>query len=317
MHVVNFNTAVRGIATLLLLIFASGSVVAETIPCPNCSADDLREAAASRGPGQHYVADIPGNVLKHYQVECPSGPNPNAIDPKSDKSVGQDSSSKSDFGFVMDSYCGGNVRVTDLAVAQSVADSFAIVRRVWIDTAGTFSKTVEVHYSNMNFYYQGGPTGGPNAYTAVGDFNFRSQLGQHIGQNGAYVSGVFSYLEGVSNYIGGMINAFAGQTDGLRIEVTVTFSDGSTAKFGWTYGQSAAAYIPNESRTPGGQGIPEDVGPGGAGHWSPSGPLGADDLEQFVNFLQMRGIPITRASGSQIRGVTCTWEGTQLTCTTI
>ncbi len=308
--------AARGGIAVVLLAGLVTVAQADTIPCPLCSDADLRESAASRGPGQHHVANIPGNVLKHFLVECPSGPNPNAVDPKPEESTDPSDAKESGPGYVMDSYCGGNVRVTELSVTQSVADGFAIVRRIWLDTSGSFSKSVEVQYSNTNFYYHGGPTGGPNGYTAAGDANFRGQLGSHIGQNGAYVSGVFSYLAGVGDYVGAMINAFAGQSDGLRIEITVTFSDGSTSKFRWTYGESDASYIEGSSRTPGGQVIPEDVGPGGAGQWSESGPLGGDDLEQFVNFLQMRGIRITRASGSRIRSVSCVWEGTQLHCTT-
>jgi hypothetical protein len=329
------NAVIRRLAATLASLVAVASVAATeaqaqvaiqgtAVPCWYCTDAQMREVVVWRGPGTHYVSDIPGGVLRRYTVTCGTGgqiqgSGEAALSGESATDAAESPAEKQPELYAQ-AWCTGTASVVPATVEQGALDQFYVVRQVWIDTGGTFVKSVDFPYVNAGLFWNPppGPLGGPNAYNVVGDANFRAMLGTALANNSPMG---FEYLRGLGVYVGAMINAFGGQTDGLRIVIRVVFPDGSSVVYEFRYGDASAAYQPGSARTPVGQLIPDPDtanSPNGAGFWSEQGPYGGqEDLERFLEYMRMRGVRIVRGEGSRIRSVSCTWDGQTLTCTTI
>lgn len=320
-------TFALGLSFLASIPVASAQVAINgtAVPCEFCTDSQMREAVAWRGPGTHYVSDLPGSVLRRYTVACGTGGQPQVVGDPTDVATAASDDAPPQSGVslgrddAIQSACTGPATVSPATVEAAAMDQFYVVRQIWLDTAGTFIKALDFPYVNTGLFWTppAGPLGGPNAYNVTSDGNFRTMLGIALANNSP---GGFDYVQSLGTYVGAMINAFGGQTDGLRIVIRVVFPDGSSATYVYLYGDTAAQYQQGSATTPTGQWIPDPQdanSANGTGSWSEFGPYGGqEDLERFLEYMRSRGARIVRGDDDRIRRVTCSWDGNTITCTT-
>lgn len=269
----------RLIAIVLLICGAllNSQVHARSARCEGCDLAQYRQAALALGPGKHVISSFSTNELRGYEVWVHEEP-----------------------GF-------STLRVKPWTVPAEYWDLFAEARRFYL-IAPSFSKVIHVNGGDLGVEGLTGAT----AYDIMGDANLRGRLGDRLVQP---LPGVDAIIDRALAGIAAGAYGHLGISDATIFIVVVTY-DGSTVSYEVKLGSMNGQYLEGESRTSGGQVIPEDDTEDWEGTWYGE----AEDLGAFRTHLLGIGANLTEPyanyNGYYIHSVTCTWDGdaTQLSC---
>ncbi|MCA0300600.1 MAG: hypothetical protein LCH68_16575 [Proteobacteria bacterium] len=102
--------------------------------------------------------------------------------------------------------------------------------------------------------------------------------------------------------------AYLGLTGEVKVQIAVTFADGTVAFFVLTGTEQKAKYQQGQSRTAEGQIIPEELGPTTSGQWQAGAGGNLDDLTLHMNNL---GAHVSFAGNvGVVITLECTWKVT-------
>ena len=102
--------------------------------------------------------------------------------------------------------------------------------------------------------------------------------------------------------------AYLGLVGEVKVQIAVTFADGTVAFFVLTGTEQKAKYQKGQSRTAEGQVIPEELGPATSGQWQAGAGGNLDGLTLHMSNL---GAHLSFAgNGGEVVTLECTWKAT-------
>lgn len=273
------STAVGGLAK------ASAEPWGTAVQCEQCSTDAaLESAAAARGPGEYLVYSLTHGRIISVQVQDADFPVvPAGSDPTKKREVAASS-------------------VSQQPVPALAAGAFAGLKSLFEYSNGSNFAVLEIPAHELGINGLGSAT----IYEVMGNPNLVRQVGDRLVEpDVASLVSIPDKLRGTTGFLLQGILAHFNATPSPYLIFRVVTHDGGHMDFKVTAMATYAEYQDGRSRTPGGQWVPETPS---HGTWRGED----DDLAQFADYMRKMGVTIT---GSGSNKLTCTWDGSTLTCT--
>ena len=304
-------TAVFATAWMFLSPFAS----AQHIACNGCSDPLYEDVVRYAGPGDHHVYDLSRGILRRYRVECGTGGWIQGAGDGPAESGAATSSGPVTLGEQSAAYCTTPPTVALIPNDTAVENAFTLLRQAYLETQGTLAKDLVIDYGDLGFPFPAAPS----AFDVVRDANLRAMIGDRLNNANFGImsrAGLF--------YLAAAGDALLGFRDAISITVTIRMPNGTTVRYLWVRAGAGAGatYLKGQSRTMGGQLIPEaENNRDNAGTWFGNPPTGAEeDLSEMPGHLAWLGARLQEIGGNNVR-VECRWDGStaggSLVCTIV
>ncbi len=248
--------------------------------CERCSPSSMQQSALSLPIGEHNIYSLSTNTMLAFSV-TQSG-----VQPRSVVEIASDQS---------ENLTAVTKRADPIDVNPDLAIQFKDAVDFFVETAGTMKLVDDVNASELGL----SPGDGRSVTDFAMDWAMRRRVADAVSRHGSSIWSQFT----------SGVNSFFSQSD-ATIEITLHFSDGSTAKFRIRQNSATAEYSEDDYSAPDGQPvIPRNASSYGGSSYR----FNRDrDLNWMLEHWMRMGIPVVYG-GSSVT-YSCTWDGVTLRC---
>lgn len=271
----------KGMLSSILLVsclLLSAAAQASVARCEGCSEAQFRQMAINLRTGRHVISSLSTNQIRMYEVYFERDLH------RSDPNYGW--------------------QAIPVTVPPDIQEAFVVARDFYVLTAGSNAYVVTVDGGSLGVQGLHDAT----AYDVMTDINLKGRLGDRLTRELPDTSDAVNRMI-LQIAAGGL--AFIGVGD-ASIKIVVVLADGSTVTYEFTPADiTTADYQEGQSRTEGGQVIPESNSADNTGTWYGNG----EDLSGLLNYLNEIGATTSgTGSGTIIMRMDCSWDGQALNC---